>query len=74
MTARLVGDRPYAHQPGCSVASGHEWSALGHEILAAMTQGSIVTVRLAGDLGGRIGALSGGSLPCAVLCPSATAP
>ena len=48
MTARLVGDRPHAHQPGYSLASGYELSALGHEILAVMTQGSIMTVRLAG--------------------------
>ena len=74
MTARLVGDRPHAPQPGYGLASRYELSGLGHEILAAMTRGSIVTVRLAGDLGRRIVALSGGSLACAVLCPSATAP
>ena len=44
-------------------------SALGH----AMTRGGIVTVTLAGDLGRWIVAPRGGSLPCAVLCASATA-
>jgi hypothetical protein len=38
-----------------------------------MTQGSIVTVRLAEGLGKGIVALSGGLLGYAVLCPSATA-
>ena len=39
-----------------------------------MTQGSIVTVRLAEGPGKEIVVLRGGSLACAVLCPSATVP
>lgn len=65
---------PTRANPGYTLASGYELPALEQEILTAMTQGGIVTVRLAEGLGKGIVALSGGSLPYTVLCPSATTP
>ena len=74
VAVRLVGDRPRARQPRLHPGQRARIARPEQEILAAMTQRSIVTVRLAEGLGKGIGALSGGSFAYAGLCPSATAP
>ena len=87
VAVRLVGDRPHADQPRLHPGRQIRIVRPEQETLAAidsavrrrlsgaaMTQRSIVTVRLAEGLGNGIAALSGGSLACAVLCPAATAP
>jgi hypothetical protein len=74
VVVRLVGDRAHAHQPRLGPGQRIRIAGQQQEILAAMTQGSTVTVSLAEGPGKGIVALSGGLLAYAVRCPSATVP
>ena len=73
VAVRLVGDRSHAQQPRLDPGQWVRTARQEQGSPAAMTRGSIVTVRLAEGLGKGIVALSGGLLADAVLCPSATA-
>jgi hypothetical protein len=64
---------PTHDRPGYVLAGGYQLDALEQEILTAMTQGTIVTVSLEESLGTGTLALSGATLPYAVLCPAGAA-
>jgi hypothetical protein len=65
---------PTHDAPGYTLASGYQLAALEQEIVAAMTEGTSLTVALDVALPGKgMLALSGAALAYAVICPAAAA-
>jgi hypothetical protein len=62
---------PTHKAPGYTLAPGYELAALEKDIIAAMTDQAMLTIRLEAEPSGRgVLALSGAALAYAVLCPA----
>jgi hypothetical protein len=60
---------PTADAPGYALAQSADLAALEQDIVAAMRQGTFITVEIAAGLQNGVLVVNGAALPLAVLCP-----